>query len=85
MKSYEDKKYEQWRDATEQLLPVLMKKSLLTKVCPPRPPRHSGPGLWGHGLLLTLAKPMGVSKLRDWRETPQNWASLPFLGQAAAP
>lgn len=37
MKNYEDRKYEQWRDATEQLLPALMKKSLLTKVCLPRP------------------------------------------------
>lgn len=39
MKEYEDRKYEQWREATEQILPNLMKKSLLTKVCPP-----SGPG-----------------------------------------
>ncbi|XP_055003053.1 dynein axonemal heavy chain 10 [Sorex araneus] len=31
MKDYEDTKYEQWREATEQILPVLMKKSLLTK------------------------------------------------------
>ncbi|XP_012518857.1 PREDICTED: dynein heavy chain 10, axonemal [Propithecus coquereli] len=32
MKEYEDRKYEQWRDATEQVLPNLMKKSLLTKL-----------------------------------------------------
>ena len=33
MKDYEDKKYEQWKETTEQVLPTLMKKSLLTKVC----------------------------------------------------
>lgn len=32
MKAYEDMKYEQWRDTTEQVLPALMKKSLLAKV-----------------------------------------------------
>ncbi|KAM9056172.1 dynein axonemal heavy chain 10 isoform 4-T4 [Megaptera novaeangliae] len=31
MKDYEDKKYEQWKETTEQVLPTLMKKSLLTK------------------------------------------------------
>ncbi|XP_023576433.1 dynein heavy chain 10, axonemal [Octodon degus] len=31
MRDYEDRKYEQWREATEQILPTLMKKSLLTK------------------------------------------------------
>ncbi|XP_021567645.1 dynein heavy chain 10, axonemal [Carlito syrichta] len=31
MKEYEDRKYEQWREMTEQILPNLMKKSLLTK------------------------------------------------------
>ncbi|XP_006149290.1 dynein heavy chain 10, axonemal [Tupaia chinensis] len=31
MKEYEDKKYEQWKETTEQVLPSLMKKSLLTK------------------------------------------------------
>ncbi|XP_044777260.1 dynein axonemal heavy chain 10 isoform X1 [Neomonachus schauinslandi] len=31
MKDYEDRKYEQWREATELVLPTLMKKSLLTK------------------------------------------------------
>uniref|UniRef100_A0A2K5ZE43 Dynein axonemal heavy chain 10 n=1 Tax=Mandrillus leucophaeus TaxID=9568 RepID=A0A2K5ZE43_MANLE len=31
MKEYEDRKYEQWMEATEQVLPALMKKSLLTK------------------------------------------------------
>ncbi|EPY85817.1 hypothetical protein CB1_000348015 [Camelus ferus] len=31
MKDYENKKYEQWRETTEQVLPTLMKKSLLTK------------------------------------------------------
>ncbi|XP_006865538.1 PREDICTED: dynein heavy chain 10, axonemal [Chrysochloris asiatica] len=31
MKEYEDRKYEQWRDLTEQILPTLMKKSLLAK------------------------------------------------------
>ncbi|KAF7484152.1 Hypothetical predicted protein [Marmota monax] len=33
MKDYEDHKYEQWKETTEQVLPNLMKKSLLTKVC----------------------------------------------------
>lgn len=32
MKDYEDTKYEQWRDMAEQVLPALMKKSLLAKV-----------------------------------------------------
>ncbi|KAF3820597.1 hypothetical protein GH733_005142 [Mirounga leonina] len=32
MKDYEDRKYEQWREATELVLPTLMKKSLLTKM-----------------------------------------------------
>uniref|UniRef100_A0A8C5JYE8 Dynein, axonemal, heavy chain 10 n=1 Tax=Jaculus jaculus TaxID=51337 RepID=A0A8C5JYE8_JACJA len=32
MKDYEDRKYEQWKEATEQMLPNLMKKSLLTKM-----------------------------------------------------
>ena len=32
MKDYEDRKYEQWRETTELILPTLMKKSLLTKV-----------------------------------------------------
>ncbi|KAF4011790.1 hypothetical protein G4228_003492 [Cervus hanglu yarkandensis] len=31
MKDYEDRKYEQWRETTELILPTLMKKSLLTK------------------------------------------------------
>uniref|UniRef100_A0A4X2JQB9 Dynein axonemal heavy chain 10 n=1 Tax=Vombatus ursinus TaxID=29139 RepID=A0A4X2JQB9_VOMUR len=31
MKEYEDRKYEQWRDWTEQTLPSLLKKSLLAK------------------------------------------------------
>ncbi|XP_004753142.1 dynein axonemal heavy chain 10 isoform X1 [Mustela putorius furo] len=31
MKDYEDRKYEQWRETTELVLPTLMKKSLLTK------------------------------------------------------
>ncbi|XP_013358995.1 PREDICTED: dynein heavy chain 10, axonemal isoform X2 [Chinchilla lanigera] len=31
MRDYEERKYEQWREATEQSLPTLMKKSLLTK------------------------------------------------------
>ncbi|XP_077015711.1 dynein axonemal heavy chain 10 isoform X3 [Tamandua tetradactyla] len=31
MKEYEDRKYEQWKETTEQILPNLMKKSLLTK------------------------------------------------------
>ncbi|XP_075390744.1 dynein axonemal heavy chain 10 [Tenrec ecaudatus] len=31
MKEYEDQKYEQWKESTEQTLPTLMKKSLLTK------------------------------------------------------
>uniref|UniRef100_H0WZ39 Dynein heavy chain tail domain-containing protein n=1 Tax=Otolemur garnettii TaxID=30611 RepID=H0WZ39_OTOGA len=32
MKEYEDKKYAQWKETTEQILPHLMKKSLLTKI-----------------------------------------------------
>ncbi|KAM8812104.1 dynein axonemal heavy chain 10 [Rhynchonycteris naso] len=32
MRDYEEGKYEQWREATEQQLPALMKKSLLTKI-----------------------------------------------------
>eukprot|EP00069_Balaena_mysticetus_P013367 bmy_01484T0 len=32
MKDYEDKKYEQWKETTEQVLPTLMEKSLLTKL-----------------------------------------------------
>ncbi|XP_055461995.1 dynein axonemal heavy chain 10 [Psammomys obesus] len=32
MKQYEERKYEQWKEATEQSLPNLMKKSLLTKL-----------------------------------------------------
>ncbi|KAM5237710.1 dynein axonemal heavy chain 10 [Ctenodactylus gundi] len=31
MREYESQKYEQWREVTEQVLPTLMKKSLLTK------------------------------------------------------
>ncbi|NXE53497.1 DYH10 protein, partial [Casuarius casuarius] len=31
MKEYEDQKYDQWRDVTEQILPQLLKKTLLTK------------------------------------------------------
>lgn len=34
MKEYEDEKYEHWKETTEQNLPNLMKKSLLTKVRP---------------------------------------------------
>ncbi|NXK51465.1 DYH10 protein, partial [Chauna torquata] len=32
MKEYEDQKYDQWRHGTEQILPLLLKKSLLTVV-----------------------------------------------------
>ncbi|XP_065594770.1 dynein axonemal heavy chain 10 [Cyrtonyx montezumae] len=32
MKEYEDQKYKQWRDETEQMLPLLLKKTLLTSV-----------------------------------------------------
>lgn len=50
MKDYEERKYEVWRDTTEQLLPTLMKKSLLMKVrchvrvgiAPRRPQRLGG-------------------------------------------
>uniref|UniRef100_A0A8C6BPZ6 Dynein axonemal heavy chain 10 n=1 Tax=Monodon monoceros TaxID=40151 RepID=A0A8C6BPZ6_MONMO len=31
MKDYEDEKYKQWKETTEQVLPTLMRKSLLTK------------------------------------------------------
>ncbi|XP_063171723.1 dynein axonemal heavy chain 10 [Candoia aspera] len=34
MKEYEDKKYDQWRETTEERLPVLLKKTLLAKVHP---------------------------------------------------
>uniref|UniRef100_H3BAL0 Dynein axonemal heavy chain 10 n=1 Tax=Latimeria chalumnae TaxID=7897 RepID=H3BAL0_LATCH len=34
MKEYEDKKYERWREETEQILPGLLKKSLLVKIHP---------------------------------------------------
>ncbi|XP_014373608.2 dynein heavy chain 10, axonemal, partial [Alligator sinensis] len=34
MKEYEDLKYDQWRDWTEQTLPILLKKTLLAKVHP---------------------------------------------------
>lgn len=30
MKEYEDEKYNQWRDGTEQILPTLLKNTLLT-------------------------------------------------------
>lgn len=49
MKDYEDKKYEQWRETTEQILPVLMKKSLLAKVSAPEAgpsTRHRAAGPW---------------------------------------
>ncbi|NXO55063.1 DYH10 protein, partial [Aramus guarauna] len=32
MKEYEDQKYNQWRDGTEQILPVLLKNTLLTVI-----------------------------------------------------
>ncbi|XP_019604311.2 dynein axonemal heavy chain 10 [Rhinolophus sinicus] len=32
MKDYEDSKYQQWKETTQQILPTLMKKSLLTKI-----------------------------------------------------
>lgn len=32
MKEYEDQKYDQWREGTEQMLPLLLKKSLLMVV-----------------------------------------------------
>ncbi|NXA37419.1 DYH10 protein, partial [Eudromia elegans] len=32
MKEYEDQKYSQWRDGTEQILPQLLKKTLLNKI-----------------------------------------------------
>lgn len=32
MKEYEDEKYNQWRDGTEQILPTLLKNTLLTVV-----------------------------------------------------
>lgn len=34
MKEYEDVKYDQWRENTEDRLPVLLKKTLLAKVHP---------------------------------------------------
>lgn len=39
MRDYEGRKYEQWKEATEQTLPTLMKKSLLTKVQLPSLPQ----------------------------------------------
>lgn len=44
MKDYEDRKYEQWKENTEQSLPHLMKKSLLTKVGPSTPPQRGREG-----------------------------------------
>lgn len=32
MKEYEDQKYNQWRDGTEQILPLLLKNTLLTVI-----------------------------------------------------
>ncbi|XP_054851851.1 dynein axonemal heavy chain 10 [Eublepharis macularius] len=32
MKEYEDQKYDQWRDATEEVLPILLKKTLLARI-----------------------------------------------------
>ncbi|NXT19036.1 DYH10 protein, partial [Syrrhaptes paradoxus] len=32
MKEYEDKKYNQWREETEQILPLLLKNTLLTVI-----------------------------------------------------
>lgn len=34
MKEYEDVKYDQWRNATEERLPILLKKTLLARVHP---------------------------------------------------
>lgn len=34
MKEYEDMKYDQWREITEESLPLLLKKTLLAKVHP---------------------------------------------------
>lgn len=42
MKEYEDVKYEHWKETTEQSLPNLMKKSLLTKVRPSTLPTEQG-------------------------------------------
>jgi dynein heavy chain len=42
MKEYEDGKYEHWKETTEQSLPTLMKKSLLTKVRPSTLPTKQG-------------------------------------------
>lgn len=66
MKDYEDRKYEQWRETTELVLPTLMKKSLLTKV------RISGSlprlGRWGQmmasAIFLRFGVWTGVSKIQ---------------------
>ncbi|CAM9556184.1 unnamed protein product [Bubo scandiacus] len=42
MKEYEDQKYNQWRDGTEQILPVLLKNTLLT-VITSGPATHDNP------------------------------------------
>lgn len=34
MKEYEDLKYDQWRASTEDILPLLLKKTLLAKIHP---------------------------------------------------
>lgn len=71
MKDYEDQKYEQWKETTEQVLPALMKKSLLTKV----PISRFSPRWWQLcGMmvsviflrfdLLTLMKLIGNSKIK---------------------
>ncbi|XP_064378089.1 dynein axonemal heavy chain 10 [Dromaius novaehollandiae] len=43
MKEYEDQKYDQWRDVTEQILPQLLKKTLLTKVVSAGAITHTNP------------------------------------------
>lgn len=69
MKEFEDRKYEQWKETTEQVLPLLMKKSLLTKVPhhTPLAPRCLGPGL--RGRQIPLAGGLGT------RQPPHPWDS----------
>lgn len=87
MKDYEDRKYKQWREATEQLLPALMKKSLLTRVRPRLPvPDAVARGVAGIPL-LTLVKVMGISKVNGWetrrtqrQQQPASWVTMTRLG-----
>lgn len=63
MKDYEDRKYELWRDTTEQLLPTLMKKSLLMKVQCPAGWGRGGAGRRGGDRTASVRKRTGSASL----------------------